>query len=68
MPRVIKFIDTEHRIEVMVTWGWEKENGALLFNEHGDSVGGDEKILSLDAVKVVQQYECLRTVHFKVVK
>lgn len=31
------------------------ENGELLFNEHRVSVGGDERVLEMDGVMVVQQ-------------
>lgn len=43
---MVAFIETESG--AMVTTGWERENGGLLFNGDRVSVGDDEKVLKMN--------------------
>ena len=45
-PRIVKFIETENRIEVTRGWGEEEWGGK--YSISSDSVWEDEKVLNID--------------------
>ena len=53
VPQIGKFMETGSRIMVTMGWG-QGYNGDFLFNEYGDSIWADEKVLKRIVVMVAQ--------------